>query len=317
MKKIFLILAMCSSSFAMSFKDHNGSVTAIAFDKTGKSVITGSSDGVVCKRGIESGKIQTIGGLGQVTQLKRIDEFLAIVQTQPKDEDAAIHPRPDFYNIGDLTYKSSGAVKDGKGHANSITDMQIINSKSMVSADQQGRVVFLYNCMRSVVMDAGSSIDRLSVASPSRIFGINRTQDRLYKFDPELNKVWSRPLFNASAQMTAIAALKEYLLAVSFQDGRVALLNDKTGKTEMKLFQACQGEIADLQKINKRFFATIRKDGQINIWDAKTQECKRMFANAGGFAVTAAGIHWNKKTKKALIATGFADGSTSINCAQL
>jgi WD40 repeat protein len=196
--------------------------------------------------------------------------------------------------------------------------MQIINSKSMVSGDKEGKLVFLYNCMRSVVMNAGSSIDRLSVVSPSRIIGISCNQDRLYKFDPELNQVWHRTFFNASGQMAGIAALKEYLLAIAFKDGKVALLNDKTGKTQIKLFQACNSEVVDIQKINKRFFATVRKDGTTNIWDSKTPGCKKVFMGAGGAAaVTAVGIQWDKKKKEAIIATGYSDGRMLINRTQL
>lgn len=313
----FLLIVMCCNATVYDvrrYDNHTDAVTAIAFDKAGRSIITGSLDGTISKRGfskVYEGKV--VEGLGPVKQLKRIEKFLAVVHEKCNCGPAiAQHRHPEFYNIDDLTYKSSGALRNG-GHSQPISDMQIINGKSMVTVDQEGKLVFLYNCMRSVVMQEGLAISRLAVASPSRIIGVSGQSHALYYFDPEtrLLAIVKRSE-KENEKITTIAALKQYLLAYATKDNKVVLLNSKTGADIAKELGAHSNEIVDIKKINKRLFVTADKDGKIKVWNAKTGAVQLELKHDEKSPVTALGVHWDKQKQEGKIAIGHQNGATVV-----
>ena len=297
---------------ARRYDNHTQAVTAIAFDKAGRSIITGSLDGTISKRGFgKAYEGKTVEGLGPVTHLKRIEKYLAVVHEKcncaPGTEK---HPHPEFYNVGDLTYRSSGALRNG-GHSKPITDMHIVNSKSMVTVDQEGKLVFLYNCMRSVVMDEKLNINRLAVASPSRIIGISGQGNALHYFDPEARSLMMVKRL-ALSNITTLTALKHYLLAFTTQDKKVMLLNGKTGADIAKEIGEHSNEIVEIKKINKRLFVTADKDGTIKVWNAKTGAIQFELTGDVKSPVTSLGVHWDKKNQEGRIAVGHQNGVTMV-----
>lgn len=326
MKYLLLCLLVTSACYATvydtrRYDNHTDAVTAIAFDKAGRSIITGSLDGTISKRGfskVYEGKV--VEGLGPVTQLKRIEKFLAVVHEKCNCGTAiAQHRHPEFYNIEDLTYKSSGALRNG-GHSQPISDMQIINGKSMVTVDQEGKLVVLYNCMRSVVMNQGHEafrpatyINRVTAVSPSRIIGISGDDHRLYYFDPEMRTLaMVKRLPKETEKITELAALKHYLLAFATQDGKVMLLNGKTGADIIRELGEHAQQIVDIKKINKRLFVTADKDGKIKVWNAKTGAVQLELKHDEKSPVTALGVHWDKQKQEGKIAIGHQNGATIV-----
>jgi WD40 repeat protein len=324
MKKIVLLSLVISSCHAKiydsrRYNNHTQAVTAVAFDKEGRSIITGSLDGSMCKRGWgQAYEGKTVEGLGPVTHLKRIEKFLAVVHEKCNcGATIAEHPHPEFYNIDDLAYRSSGALRQG-GHSKPIADMHIINAKSMVTVDQEGKLVFLYNCMRSVVMDEKLNINRLAVASPSRIIGISGQGNALHYFDPEVRSlVMVKRL--ALEKITTLTALKHYLLAFTTQDKGVMLLNGKTGADIAQKLGEHHQEIVAINKINKRLFVTADKGGVVKVWNAKAGAIELELKHDESYLktnekspVTALAVHWNKRKQEGKIAIGHQNGVTVV-----
>lgn len=331
---LFVITGNCTAKVyeSKSYNNHSAAVTAIAFDKEGRSIVTGSLDGTMCKRGLgQAYEGKTVEGLGPVTHLARIEKYIAAVHEKCDcGSGIAKSVHPEFYNIGDLSYKSSGALRRG-GHDRSIAAMQVINGKSMVTVDIIGKLVFLYNCMRSVVIDfplvtrlikdriCVSGVDCLTAASPSRIIGASKLSDSLYYFDPEIGTVVKKKIIEKDTRITALAALKCYLLSLVTHDNRVMLLNEKTGADVVKQLGKHSADIIDIKKINKRLFATADKDGIVKVWNAKTGaiqlELKHDEKNAKTnekSPATALAVHWNKKKQEGKIAVGHQNGMTTV-----
>lgn len=333
MKKIFFLILAAGSCCAKvheskSYNNHSDAVTAIAFDKEGRSIITGSRDGSMCKRGLgQTYEGKTVEGLGAVTHLARIEKYIAAVHEKcdcGSGITKSVHP--EFYNIGDLSYKSAGALKSG-GHDRSIAAMHIINGKSMVTVDTIGKLVFLYNCMRATVIDfpivtrlirdsmCVSGVDRLTAASPSRIVGTSKFSDALYYFDPEMGTLIKKKIIEKDTKITALAALKCYLLSLVTHDNRVILLNEKTGADVVKEVGKHSADIIDIKKINRRLFTTADKDGIVKVWNAKTgamqfelkHDEKNIKTNEKS-SVTALAVHWDKKKQEGKIALGHQNG---------
>ncbi len=325
MKRIFFLILATGSCCAKvheskSYNNHSDAVTAITFDKEGRSIITGSLDGTMCKRGLgQTYEGKVVEGLGVVTHLARIEKYIAAVH-EKCDCGLAIakHPHPEFYNIGDLSYKSSGSLRDG-GHNQPITNMAIINGKSMVTADKTGRLVFLYNCMRSVVTSLDIPIKDMTVASPSRIIASTGKTNAIITCDPELN-TWRIKWASADInKVNRIAALKHYLLAFTTQNNKVMLLNGKTGADIAYQLGEHDKEIVAINKINKRLFATADKDGLIKVWNAKKgvvefelkHDEKNLKTNEK-IPVTSLAVHWNKGKQEGKIAIGHQNGVTVV-----
>lgn len=323
MKKIFFLLLAGGCCYAKvrdskSYNNHSDAVTAIAFDKEGRSIITGSLDGIMCKRGLgQAYEGKTVQGYGPITHLARIGKYIAAVH-EKCDCSSTIAKHPDFYNVGDLSYKLSGALHMF-GHNQPIAHMQIINGKSMVTADKEGKLVFLYNCMRSAVMHLNGSIKSMTVASPSRIIVSSGKSDVLITCDPEF-MAWKSKCISADINsVNRLAALKHYLLAYTTQDNKVMLLNGKTGLDVSCRLGEHDKDIVSINKINKRLFATADKDGIVKVWNAKTgvmqlelkHEEKNIKTNEKS-PVTALAVHWDKKKQEGKIALGHRNGVTVV-----
>lgn len=337
MNKILFLLctvSICRAKVYDSkrYDNHTQAVTAIAFDKEGRSIITGSLDGVICKRGLgQAYEGKTVEGLGPITHLARIEKYIAAVHEKCDcGDDKVKHPHPEFYNIANLSYKSSGALQRG-GHDRSIAAMNVINGKSMVTVDTMGKLVFLYNCMRVVVIDFPivnslvndrlhvAGVDRLTKASPSRIIGASHLSDSLYYFDPEIGTLVKKKVIEKDTKITALAALKSYLLSLVTHDNRVILLNEKTGVDVVNWLGKHSADIIDIKKINRRLFATADKDGVVKVWNAKTgaiqlelkHDEKNVKTNEKS-VVTSLAVHWNKQRKEGKIAIGHQNGVTIV-----